>query len=182
MKRLLIIVAIVAGFVAGAMVGTASASNRFPTNNRAGANSTVTFKHLNLASTMHDAAHNTDTTDVEPTDVYTLIYHTGTREVTINDYSYNSSAYGWYECHSSYLSGGVLICTNSHVHIDLYLVGAPNPPGSSYSTTEARSLMCEEVGHAIGLAHSSEGSSCMSGAWDDTDWTSHDDGVVNGIY
>jgi hypothetical protein len=177
MKGTLITAAVIVGFVLGSMVGAASASNRFPTNNKAGTNSAVTFKHLNLASTMHDAAHNTDTTDVEPTDVYTLIYHTGTREVTINDDSYNSPYYGWYECHSEYLSGGLLICTDSHVHIDLY-----DPPGGSYSTTEARALMCEEVGHAIGLAHSTEGNSCMSGSWNDTDWTGHDDGVVNGIY
>lgn len=81
-----------------------------------------------------------------------------------------------------YLSGGLLICTDSHVHLDLYLVGAPNQPGPSYSTTEARSLMCEEVGHAIGLAHYCEGNSCISQDWTDTDWTHHDDSVVNGIY
>lgn len=176
--------AFVGAFWAGSMAGVATASNRFPTNNKAGANSTVTFRHLNLASTFHDAAHDTDTTDVEPTDVYTLIYHDGTREVTINDYDYNNPyGYGWYECHDEYLSGGLLICLDSHVHIDTYLYGnTQNPPGTSYSTTEARSLMCEEVGHAIGLAHSSEANSCMSQDWGETDWTVHDDGVVNSIY
>lgn len=64
------------------------------------------------------------------------------------DAFYQSIGYGFYECHEGqwFAEWGKTVCTLGHVHIDLF-----EPPGGAYDATEASSLMCEEVGHAVGL-------------------------------
>lgn len=48
---------------------------------------------------------------------------------------------------------------------------------------EARSLVCEEVGHAVGLAHNiGDPDTCMSQDWNLTKLDSHDKGILNGRY
>lgn len=149
---------------------------------RAGLDSTVSFNHSSLTTIFHDAAHTTDSTDIEPTDITTSLFHdTAGKEISIYDFTYESQYYGWYECHASEWKNQKTICYNGHVHIDLF-----DPPGGSYSVTEANALMCQEVGHSVGLAHSVQWGSCMYDPlptrWFETDFSTHDDGVVNGIY
>lgn len=72
---------------------------------------------------------------------------------------------------------GRTVCVLAHVHID-----TATAPGGSYSDREAQSLMCEEVGHSISLAHSSQSGSCMSQQWDQQNYTNHDKDMVNSVY
>lgn len=160
----------------GVSAGTAQAGNA--NGYRAGGNSDVSFDQVNLTTIFHNAFHSANATDVAPTDISTTLTHNAfSGEVSVMDASYQSIAFGWYECHDGDLIAGTYYCWQGHVHIDLY-----DPPGGSYSDLEARSLMCEEVGHSVGLAHSGEDASCMSQQWDRDNFSGHDDGVLNGIY
>jgi len=56
-----------------------------------------------------------------------------------------------------------------------------------YSTTEARSLLCEEMGHSVGLDHrflppNDPDPGCMSQDWTETNFTSHDVNHLNTWY
>ncbi len=163
-------------------VGAAIAAN--VNGYRAGPNSTVDFGQVNLTIGFHDALHYVDENAVEPTHIQTILHHHGGTEVEVFDADYGSSAYGWYECHSSYVSGGKVVCTQSHVHINL----SASPPGGTWSDVERGSLMCEEIGHALGLAHDYTANgqfSCMGRPvnWNIRDFNAeHDDLILNGMY
>lgn len=68
---------------------------------RAGWNSQVSFDQVNLTDIFHNAFHSTNATDVAPTDINTTLTHNAfSGEVSVMDASYQSPAYGWYECHA----------------------------------------------------------------------------------
>jgi len=146
------------------------------TNNngwRTGTNSTISFGQCNLTSLFHTAAHDVDV-QVESTQVTTTLLHScDDGETRVFDFAYDSAFFGKWECHQ--FAGN--ICVMGHVHIDLV-----DPPGGSYSDVEAQSLMCEEIGHSVSLAHSSENGSCMSQQWDEQNLSTHDKGVINSVY
>lgn len=148
----------------------ASAGNDL--GHKAGSNATVTFNHSLLETNAHNAAHYNDENSIEPTDISTSLYHeTAGLEVNIYDYNYgNTGWYGRWYCRR--WSGS--ICLEGVVQINLSY--------GPYTVTEMRSLMCEEVGHSVGLAHSGENASCMSQQWDKTLLTSHDKGILNAKY
>lgn len=136
-----------------------------------------------LTSTFHTEFHDVLAL-LNASDLSTSHTHdTTSRELVANDLNYgNPNFFGWAECHAYSGVRGFYnkpVCTQAHVHIDLTLTGSPNPPGSSYSATEAQSLMCEEVGHSVGLHHSGESGSCMSQNWATTGYTSHDISIIN---
>lgn len=138
---------------------------------RAGTNSTVTFDQVSLTSTIHSAFDFNDINNIEPTQISTTLYHgSGGKEVNVFDANYGDTGWaGRYLC----VQGDGNTCEEGWVQINLYW---------SYTTTQARSLVCEEVGHSVGLAHSSQTSSCMSQQWDRTFLSSHDMGELNNIY
>jgi hypothetical protein len=156
--------------ILAALPAVASAGNDL--GHKAGSNATVTFNHSLLETNAHNAAHYNDENSIEPTDISTTLYHeTAGMEVNIYDYAYgNTGWYGRWYCRA--WSGSV--CLEGVVQINLSY--------GPYTVTEMRSLMCEEVGHSVGLAHSGETASCMSQRWDRTLLTSHDKGILNARY
>lgn len=115
---------------------------------------------------------------VNPTDM-TSLYASGvsTTHLNIVDNDYGATTWsGLYDCATGPNSG---ICDRGDVIINLY---PPYVPGGTWSDTERRSLVCEEMGHGFGLAHDFSRNGCMSQDWADTDWSSHDDGQINAWY
>lgn len=147
---------------------------------RSGANSTITFDQVALTTRFHTAFHDVDV-QVESSDITTSLFHDSatTYEVEVFDFDYNSPIWhGIWECHAwSGQVNGRDVCTQGHVHIDLI-----GPPGGSFDDVEAQSLMCEEVGHAVSLAHSQEAGSCMSQNWALQNYTGHDIAWMNVVY
>jgi hypothetical protein len=92
-----------------------------------------------------------------------------------NDYG-ATGCNGLYDCATGPNSG---TCARGDVILKLY---APYVPGGSWSATEQRSLVCEEIGHALGLAHDFSRTGCMPQSWSSTDYTAHDDGHLNSWY
>jgi predicted Zn-dependent protease len=140
---------------------------------RAGENNVVTFNRSQLTTTIFDAFNYNDVNNIEPTDISTTLFTDDTpKEVNIYDYDYGDTGwYGRWFCNT--LKSGTLICLDGRVQINLYW---------SYTVTQARSLVCEEVGHSVGLSHSAENASCMSQQWDKTLLSSHDRAQLSNKY
>lgn len=140
---------------------------------RAGENSTVTFNRSQLTTNITNAFNYNDVNSVEPTDISTTLFTNSTqKEVNIYDYNYGDTGwYGRWFCQT--FKSGTLWCLDGRVQINLYW---------SYTVTQARSLVCEEVGHSVGLSHSAENASCMSQQWDKTLLSSHDRAQLNNKY
>lgn len=125
-----------------------------------------------------DAAEYVRQNGINPTDM-TSLYAGSVAGAYINIVDLDYGATGWsglYDCATGPNSG---VCSRGDVIINLY---APYVPGGTWSATERRSLMCEEIGHALGLAHDKSRTGCMSQSWSSTDYTSHDDGHINNWY
>lgn len=163
----------------------AGATNSF--NTKMGQNladSDISVGHIDLSANVHTAIHDTVSNNMNPTNMTGVNYHSSGRDLDVYDANYNVSWYGKWECHDWFvedIGGAPVICQKAHVHIELALAGSPNPPGSSYSVTEAESLMCEEVGHGT-LKHRYVNGTCMSQEWDEIRWDSHDRGHINNVY
>ena len=166
-------------FVGGFYVGSAWAGNWTTTDNayKAG-DSNVVFDQCALQTNTHNAFHANDSHDIEPTQITTTLYHRGcdTDDVRINDYAYGTSRpTGWYECHAFHSSQN---CNRGHAHINTSYSNIPE----NYNRT--LTLVCEEIGHSVGLAHrkSGEPASCMGA---DLSWlhlSGHDQTVINNHY
>lgn len=163
-------------------VGVASGAN----NNgiKAGANSTVTFLKYYLTATVSAAFDFNDLNNIEFSDITTTIYTTTNedtdihypKEVNVYDFDYGDT--GWYGRYYCNTWGAGNICSVGIVNINLFL-----QPPLPLNNIEARSLMCEEVGHAVGLAHEPVATdTCMSQDWFDTLLNDHDLGILNARY
>lgn len=154
-----------------AVAAMGRATNNF--GSRTSPDATVTYAHNWLTETTHNSAHDTNTYNVAPTDITPWLYHdVGGKEVSIFDHDYGpTNWYGRFVCENW---GSATLCYQGRVDINLYW--------GPYTQLESDSLMCEEVGHASGLAHSSESSSCMSQRWDRRRWSGHDMSIVNAWY
>ena len=169
-------------FTAVGLVGIANATNNL--GHKAGANSTVTFLKYYLTSTVSAAFDYNDFNNIEFSDITTTIRTTTDRdtdiwypqEVNVFDDDYGDTGwYGRWYC-NTWAAGAV--CSVGTVNINLY----PVPP-LPLNATEARSVVCEEVGHSVGLAHDFVATNtCMSQDWNDTLLNSHDTGILNGRY
>ena len=140
---------------------------------RAGNNNVVTFNKSQLTTTISNAFNYNDSNSIEPTDISTTVYtNSSLREVNVYDYNYGDTGwYGRWFCQTFY--DGSLWCADGRVQINLYW---------SYNDTQARSLVCEEIGHSVGLSHSAENASCMSQQWDKTFLSDHDKAQLNNKY
>lgn len=151
-----IFVVFVVGLLVGLLAGSASAGNW--TGRRAGDDpqGDVRFSQCNLMTNTHDAFHSNDSHDIEPTQVQTHLYHTCTAyEVYMNDLAYGTDdPTGWYECHQ--YDPYPNICLEGHAHINTSYSNIPE----DYNRT--LTLVCEEIGHSVGLDHISLSTSCMS--------------------
>lgn len=109
---------------------------------RAGPNSTVTFTKFALTQQFSTAFKNNDFNNIEFSDITTSIFADNVlREVNVFDQDYSPATWsGQWECLA--LNGNV--CTDGRVRMNLRYV---------YNANEAGSLMCEEVGHSVGLDH-----------------------------
>lgn len=159
-----------------ALVSTVQATNVL--GHRAGANGDVTFNKSLLTANIDSAFTFNDYYSIEPTDISTQIFlnaPANSKEVNVYDYAYGDT--GWYGNWSCLTWGSGNVCLIGRVQINLTY--------GPYSTTDAESLVCEEVGHSVGLAHNfgSTGlTSCMSQAWAQTLLNTHDKTHINNIY
>lgn len=156
--------------VVGVVPSVASATN--VTGLTTGTNSTITFHQYYLDTQFHNAFHHTDSNDIEPTDITTSLWgHSGgtRREVNVYDYVSASSNYGWATCVS--LSGST--CSEWTVVMN---------QAYSYTDRMAESLMCEEIGHSVGLDHRFVDGTCMSQQFDEYHIDTHDHNHLDSLY
>jgi len=155
------------------MVGgssVASATNL--TGLTTGTNSTISFRQYYLGTQFHNAFHHTDSNDIEPTDIRTDLYGHGgglEREVNVYDYASASGDYGWATCVSA--SGAT--CWQWTVVMN---------QSFTYTDRQAESLMCEEIGHSVGLDHRFVDGTCMSQQFDEYHIDTHDHNHLDALY
>jgi hypothetical protein len=164
--------AAVAGLWVASLTGGVSAGNDL--NFRTG-NNPVTVGSNGLVALTADAVTWNDNWNVEQTDANTTIcFNCGQQELNVYDGDYgNNGIPGYFRC-NNWLNDTV--CGWGEVNLNVVY----------YDTAgEARSLMCEEVGHSLGLDHDwNATNSCMKRpvCWACTRLSSHDVNVVNTNY
>jgi hypothetical protein len=144
--------------LAGALFGGVSRAsnwNEVDQIYKAGTNSTVQFHECNLSPNTHDAFHANNDHDIAPTDIFTTLAHScNEAEVRINDAEFGlSQPKGFYHCHAM---SGPQNCSNAHAHINRSYPDIPE----NYGPTEH--VVCEEIGHSVGLGHHSQNSNLDS--------------------
>lgn len=132
----------------------------------------------NLTSGFSDAVEFVRQNGINPTDM-TSLYASSVSKTYINIADNDYGATGWYGLYNCATGPNSGVCKRGDVLINLY---APYVPGGTWSATERRSLVCEEVGHALGLAHDFTRNGCMSQDWAASDYTAHDDAHLNSWY
>ena len=134
----------------------------------------VVFHQCELSNNSHDAVHANDTHDIEPTAITSSMIHgCDTEDVRANDFPFGlDERTGWYECHAF---NSPQNCNRGHVHINTSYSNIPE----DYDRTLR--LICEEIGHSVGLAHANDQDSCMSTSTA-KHLTNHDKGLINQHY
>lgn len=138
-------------------------------------NGSVDFQRCELTSNFDSAWSSNNVHDISPTDIYVVNgVSCDNFDIRMNDYAYGDiGIYGWWECHSFV---GSDMCDTGHVHINL--------SQKNYSSGDALSLTCEEIGHSVGLGHrfGATTGTCMSQQWSDQHLDTHDTNVLNSNY
>lgn len=130
-----------------------------------------------LEPAWHDTVEWVRQNDWNPTDLTTLYEYITDAYVNVVDNNYGPTGWvGAENCGTGPNNSGV--CARSDVMINLY---AAYIPGGTWSLTERRSLMCEEMGHSLGMNHNTY-NGCMSQDWADTFYSSHDVSHINAWY
>ncbi len=137
---------------------------------------TIDWQQCDLNARFHDAWHLNNDHDIEPTDIVVTTGHLcESDDYRVNDYDYGANGFkGWWECHELVDAD---MCDRGHVHINLYY--------GPYTDGEALHVMCQEIGHSIGLGHrpNTAGDTCMDQtATTKKHFDSHDTNVVNEKY
>lgn len=141
----------------------------------ASANQSVEFDLCNLLTTTHDQYHANDSHDIDPTDITSSSIHSCTVvDVGVYDASYAQSGPGFYECHS--FNPSFTVCQVGHVHMDTDDPGIPENAGFTLK------VMCQEVGHSVGLDHptSPPNPTCMDGS--SQHLSTHDHNLIDSNY
>jgi hypothetical protein len=132
----------------------------------------------NLTAGFQNAVETVRQSEFNPTDLTTLYTSTLSQaylQVVDGDYG-NIGWAGLWTC-GNWGSGN--ICRRADIYLNL---DSSAPPGGTYDATERRSLVCEEMGHGVGLAHRYVNAGCMSQNWGRIHWTDHDKNHVNNWY
>lgn len=168
------IIALIVGAIPGAEA-TNDLGHRMP-------DGTPTFIMRNgLTAGFSDAVEWHRQNNMNPTDLTTL-YTSSVSETYINIVDSDYGPIGWSGIWDCAVWGSGNTCRRGDVYLNRY-TGSGYVPGGSYDATERRSLVCEEVGHAVGLAHRKTVSvGCMTQDWSRTSWTDHDNSHVNNWY
>jgi hypothetical protein len=144
---------------------------------KAGDNNVV-FKQCALTTNVHDGFHANDDHDIEPTDINTSLpdHQCGEDDVQVMDEAYGGTLSGWSECHRWHTVN--VNCDTVHVHINTRLTNIPENRGDTFY------LVCHEVGHSVGLMHTSDATSCMRQAWGSSQHirVPHDRDHLNNLY
>ncbi len=168
-----------AGVLLGTLVGVGTGSNWNTTDNsyKAG-DSNVWFNQCAMQANTHDAFHANDSHDIEPTDITTSLSAAhdacDTVDVRINDFGYGTNRpRGFYECH---VFNSPQNCDEGHAHINTSYSAIPE------NYNETLEVVCEEIGHSVGLDHSDFDSSCMSNDVNARHLDGHDQGHLDDHY
>ena len=120
---------------------------------RAGYDQYVTVAKMFLTNQMDFAVEFNVNFNWNPTDINSngwIWVNDSGKEADVYDANYSATWYGKWTC----LDFDWSVCRNSKVQINMSY--------GPYTDTEAKSLVCEEMGHAVGLAHREVNySSCM---------------------
>jgi hypothetical protein len=105
------------------------------------------------------------------TQLQTASYNGDTDILVSDDYVPNDPWSAWWYC-SAMVSGSSTKCNQGHIVINLSR-GTANVP-----------LTCQEIGHAVGLDHSTSTGSCMyqDNSKAASNYDTHDKGHINGYY
>lgn len=169
-RRLL---AILIGTVAiAATLGPASATNLL--GHDAG-DANVYFTMCQFEANTHSTFHDNDNHDINPTAINSIPQHTCSEiDVFVTDGAYGTDdPTGWWECHVWFDSN---TCDKGHAHINISYSNIPE----DYNRT--LTLMCEEIGHSVGLHHSGSSDSCMSTNLNALHLNPHDKAQLNALY
>lgn len=130
---------------------------------------------LDLTGNTHESFHNNNDHDIEPTNINTWLYHgCDIVDVRIVGEAYGTDRpTGWYHCHIYRSSTS---CDRGEVHVN---TSYSNIPENYYRTL---TLVCEEVGHSVGLDHRGDQDSCMSANLSAYHLDAHDKTVINNRY
>lgn len=126
---------------------------------------------------------------IDPTDMSSELVDGENYDVRVLDDDYgDNGAFAWVNCPPGATETGSdpnRTCKGQKLHVNLY-------GGYAYASDtakERRSRACHELGHTVGLRHTSNDNSCMQtygdpGAGEDrpTDWSAHDKDHVNAQY
>lgn len=102
---------------------------------------------------------------------------TGVGQINLFDDTYGTSWSGRWECVKWSAAN---VCQQGNTYFNL----AHGP----YTSTDAKSLVCEEVGHGVGLSHNdlaqTNSGSCMQRpvCWVCTRWNGHDNTTISNLY
>lgn len=136
------------------------------------------FFNDKLTSRFVNATSWVRTNVINPTDLNTTSAssHGANVDVVSMDGNFGCAWYGRVSC-AAVAAGSK--CNHWHVSYDLDC--------GALTDGEARSVVCEELGHTVGLRHGSTGtnrSSCLARPvnWSNVRWSSHDRAHVNGRY
>lgn len=137
--------------------------------------SNIYFTMCQLDATTHATFHDNDNHDINSTQITSINQHTCSEiDVFITDGAYGTDdPTGWWECHV-WFDGNT--CDKGHVHINISYSNIPE----DYNRT--LTLMCEEVGHSVGLDHSGATDSCMSANLSALHLNPHDRAHLDALY
>jgi hypothetical protein len=152
------------------LAGTALAGHWLEDGAKDAGDANVAFDQCNLSDTVHNKFHANDDHDIEPTTITTLQAHScDIRDVGIEDAGYGlDDPPGWYHCHELV---SAFVCDKGEAHINLSYsyIGADGP-------AETHEVVCEEIGHSVGLGHRPESSSSCLGPLELSNPENHLDG------
>lgn len=139
--------------------------------------SSVSFNHVNLTTHMHNASSWNEANNLNPTDL--VVGHANNADpnffngVNVYDDNYGDTTWAgrWY-CSYRYSNR----CLRGTVQYNLFHITNPN------EYLYHRNVACHEEGHAVGLDHTSDSTSCMKSPPSVRTYTTHDKAIINAKY